>query len=116
MLASAGTVRPVSNYSSTKNLSLSLIFLAGLAACGGADKEPAADADASCNEQPSLCGDGTVCEQLGDSKYMCLAPVLVRGHVFDASSATGVEGATIVAAARNGHSDDREIIAVSASS
>lgn len=91
--------------SSTKSLSLSLILASGAVACGGSDKEPRTEV--SCNDDPAVCGDGTVCEQLGDASYMCLPPVLVRGRVFDASHETGVEGATIVALDANGAARSR---------
>lgn len=90
---------------STKNLSLSLILAASAAACGGSDKEPAPEA--SCNADPAVCGEGTVCEQLGESAYMCLPPVLVRGRVFDARTEGGLEGATIVALDANGAARSR---------
>jgi len=68
-----------------------------LCACG--------DDDASATCRPtdaSSCATGLSCEQVGDSGYECLPPVIVSGRVVGALDGVGIAGATIVGLDANG--------------
>lgn len=73
-----------------------------LAACGEEEKKAE---DENCKpEDVASCGDGLVCEQVGDSgeTFACLPPVLVTGRVFDALDGAAIAGATVVGLDANG--------------
>ena len=54
---------------------------------------------------PSSCGDAEVCESVqGEETPRCFAPLVVEGRVFDLSSDTAIEGASVTAVDENGAS------------
>ncbi len=81
----------------TTRAATALTLALALAACSDSDKGDTQDE--SCKQDdPTTCGDGLVCEQLGEDgkTFSCLEPVIVAGHVFDALSGEPVVGATVV--------------------
>ena len=72
-----------------------------VAACGGSETD--GGKDESCDPKVATsCKDGLVCEQLGEARFECLAPVIVSGRVFGALDSVGIAGATVVGIDANG--------------
>jgi hypothetical protein len=70
-----------------------LLFAAG---CG--DDDPPPQRKAACQVGSSNdCAAGQVCEEVEGGVPSCFAPLLFRGHVFDVSDDSPIEGALVVA-------------------
>lgn len=72
------------------------------AALGCSDSETKEDDD-TCDPNDATSCDGTlVCEQLGESRFTCLPPIVVAGRVFGALDAQPIANATVVGIDANG--------------
>jgi hypothetical protein len=82
--------------------SVSIFALLFAAGCGG-DDPPPPKPGASCElGSTSGCADGQVCEEVEGGPNACFAPLVVRGHVFDVTDESPIEGALVVARDANG--------------
>jgi hypothetical protein len=82
-----------------RSVSIGALLLA--AGCG--DDDPPPPKPASCElGSTSGCTDGQVCEEVEGGANACFAPLLMRGHVFDVTDESPIEGALVVARDANG--------------
>ncbi len=77
-----------------RGVSIAVLLLA--AGCG--DDDPPPPKKATCAVGTSAdCAAGQVCEEVEGGVPACFAPLLFRGHVFDVSDDSPIEGALVVA-------------------
>jgi hypothetical protein len=80
---------------------LSIVALLLAAGCG--DDDPPPPKKAGCEVGTSNnCEAGQICEEVEGGTPACFAPLLFRGHVFDVSDDSAIEGARVVARDANG--------------
>lgn len=90
--ANVGKLRPLA-------AALSMVVLA----CGdGETDDKKRDEDGCKPDVATSCADGLVCEQLGETRFECLPPIVVSGRVFSALDGTAVANATVVGIDVNG--------------
>ena len=79
-----------------------------LGACGGDDENPPPPPPppgtfgSSCNPEQSVCKTGLVCEEAADGTHRCYDELVLRGQVEDASDASPIEGARVMAVDEEG--------------
>jgi hypothetical protein len=77
--------------------SVSIAVLLFAAGCGD-DDDPPPPQKAACEVGTSKdCAAGQICEEVEGGAPACFAPLLFRGHVFDVSDDSPIEGARVVA-------------------
>ncbi len=87
--------------SAARGLAYVLVLL-GAFACGS-DDEAAPPSEEDCQpEVATSCAQGLVCEQVGQTRHQCLAPVIVAGRVLGITDGLPVLGATVVGLDANG--------------
>jgi hypothetical protein len=86
-----------------KNYARRVSMLALLFAAGCGDDDPPPKANASCElGSAEGCAAGQICEEVEGGPNACFAPLVVRGHVFDVTDESPIEGALVVARDANG--------------
>lgn len=79
-----------------------------LGACGGDDENPPppppppGSFGSSCTPEKSVCQAGLVCEEAADGTHRCYDELVLRGQVEDASDASPIEGARVMAVDEEG--------------
>src|SRR5690349_14234989 len=80
---------------------LSIMSLLVAAGCG--DDDPPPPQKTGCEVGTSnACEAGQICEEVEGGAPACFAPLLFRGHVFDVTDDSAIEGALVVARDANG--------------